>query len=75
LREGRRIGIHHALGDAVMVAQINKKDAAMIAYAMTPARKADCLAGVRLTRIAAAVGTVAVHNRPKQKEGRFGKAP
>ena len=50
LREGGRIGIDHALGHAVMIAQIDEQHAAMIANAMAPAGKTDSFAGVRLAQ-------------------------
>ena len=39
--EGRRIRVGHHLGEAVMVAQVDEQHAAMVADAVTPARKAD----------------------------------
>ena len=50
LGEGRRIRIDHALGDAVMVAQIDEQHAAMIADAMAPAGKPDLGALTRFAR-------------------------
>ena len=53
LRERRRVRIDHALGQAVMVAQIDEQHAAMVANAMDPAREADRLADVALAERAA----------------------
>jgi hypothetical protein len=39
--EGRRVRVGHHLGEAVMVAQIDEQHAAMVADAVTPARKPD----------------------------------
>ena len=39
--EGRRIRIGDDLGQAVVVAQVDEQQAAMVAHAMHPARKAD----------------------------------
>ena len=41
--EGRRVRLDHALGDAVMVAQIDEDQPAMVAPAVDPARQADGL--------------------------------
>ena len=46
LTEGRRIRIDHALGQAVVVAQIDEQHAAMVADAMAPAGQADRGAGL-----------------------------
>ena len=53
LRERRRVRIDHALGQAVMVAQVDEQHAAMVANAMDPAREANRLADVALAEIAA----------------------
>ena len=52
-RERRRVRIDHALGQAVMVAQVDEQHAAMVANAMDPAREADRLADVALAERAA----------------------
>ena len=46
--EGRRIRLDHALGDAVMVAQVDEDQPAMIAPAIDPARQAHGLRRHRL---------------------------
>ena len=47
-REGRGIGIDHALRDPVMVAQVDEEDAAMVADAVAPAGKPNLAAGIGL---------------------------
>ena len=51
--ERRRIRVGHALRDAVMVAQVDEQDAAMVANAMDPAREANDLADIALPERAA----------------------
>ena len=60
-RECRRIRIDDALGEAVMVAQIDEQQAAVIADAMAPARKPDVGAVLGKGKGAAGVGPVAMH--------------
>src|SRR5262249_52940934 len=60
-REGRRIRVHHALGQAVMVAQVNEQHAAMVADAVAPAGQANGLADVALAERAAGMGPVTMH--------------
>jgi hypothetical protein len=59
--EAGRIGIGDDLGEAVMVAQVDEKQAAMIAHAMDPAGQADILADIRFPEGGAGVAAVAVH--------------
>jgi hypothetical protein len=56
-----RIRVDHALGYAIVIAQIDEQDTAMIANAMAPAGKTYRFADVRFARLAAAMGTIAVH--------------
>ena len=51
--ERRRIRVRHALGDAVMVAQIDEQDPAMVADTMAPAGKTGSLADVAVAKRAA----------------------
>ena len=67
LGESRRIRIHHALGYAIMIAKIDEQDAAMIADTMAPAGETNRFAGVGFAQGAAAMGTVAVHNKVTSK--------
>ena len=60
--EGRRIRIDHALGQAVMVAQIDEQHAAMVADAVAPAGQADVCAVLGEGQGAAGVGAVAMHD-------------
>jgi len=59
--EGGRIRIGHHLGEAVMVAQVDEQQAAMVAHAVHPAGNPDGGAGVILAERGAGVGTVAMH--------------
>ena len=61
LGEGRAAGRKDALGQAVMVAQINEQQSAMVALGVDPARKAGRLAGVGGGKRAAGMGAVGVH--------------
>src|ERR1700674_1851746 len=61
LVESLRIRVDHALGYAVVIAKIDKQNAAMIANAMAPAGKTNWFAGLRFAKVAAAMGAVAVH--------------
>ena len=51
--ERRRVRVRHALGDAVMVAQIDEQHAAMVADTMAPAGKTGGLADVAVAERAA----------------------
>jgi hypothetical protein len=59
--EGGRIGLDHALGDAVMVAQVDEDQPAMVAAPVDPARQADGLPDIGLAKLAAGVGAIGVH--------------
>src|SRR5690606_32726987 len=60
-RECRRIRIGDDLGEAVMVAQVDEEEAAMVAHAMDPAREADGLADIGLSQLCAGVAAVTMH--------------
>ena len=57
----RRGAVKHALGYAVMVAQIHKTQIAEIAFAVHPARQSDSFAGIRRTQLPAGKITIFVH--------------
>src|SRR6185369_1161237 len=59
--EGGRIGVNHALRQAVMVAQVDEQHAAMVADAVAPARQPDGLANMALAERAAGMGPVTMH--------------
>ena len=61
LAEGRRIRIDHALGEAVMVAQIDEQHAAVVADAVAPAGKPDVGAVLGEGQGAAGMRAVAMH--------------
>ena len=60
--EGGRIRIDHALGDAVMVAQIDEQQAAVVADAMAPAGKPNVGAILGEGQGAAGMSAVAMHD-------------
>ncbi len=60
--EGWRIGVDHHLGDAVMVAQVDEEEAAVVAHAVHPAGQAHGRAGISGAKGGAGVGTIAVHD-------------
>ena len=59
--EGRRVGIDHALRQAVMIAQVDEQHAAVVADSVAPARKAHGLPGLGEAERAASVGAVSMH--------------
>ena len=61
------IGIDDALGDAVMVAQVDEQHATMVADAMAPAGQPDRLSDVAVAERAAGMGPVAMHGRPEYR--------
>ena len=63
LTEGRRIRIDHALGQPVMVAEIDEQHPAVVADPVAPAGQANGLAGLGEAQGAAVVGAVAMHRR------------
>ena len=58
LLEERARGIDHALGDAVVVAQVDEQQVAVVALAVDPAGEADRLAGVGEAQRAAGMGAI-----------------
>ena len=58
--EGGRIGIGHDLGQAMVVAQVDEQDAAMVADAVHPARKARDTADIGAAQAAAGGGAITV---------------
>ena len=54
-------GIGDDLGNAVMVAQVDEEQPAMVADAMDPARQADGLPDFRFPQLCAGVAAVTVH--------------
>ena len=60
-REGGRVAVGDHLGDAVVVAQVDEQDAAVIADAMHPARQADLVARVLGSQLAASMRAIGVH--------------
>jgi len=54
-----RVG--HRLGQAVMVAEVDEQQPAVIAHAMHPARQADGLANVFFAKLAASMAAIKVH--------------
>jgi hypothetical protein len=58
--EARGLGVQHQLGQAVMVAQVDEDQAAVVALAVDPARQADRIAGVGGPQGAAGVGAIGV---------------
>ncbi len=61
LLEHRASGGRNDLGDAVMIAQIDEQDAAVIALAVDPAGQADGRADVGSAELAAVMGAIGVH--------------
>ena len=62
--EGRRIRVRDALRQAVMVAQVDEQQPAMVADAMAPAGQTNVLADVAVAERAAGVGAVTMHGNP-----------
>ena len=59
--EGGLVRLDHALGDAVMVAQVDEQQPAMVAPAIDPAGQPHRLADMLLAQLAAGVGAIGVH--------------
>ena len=59
--EHRRIGVDDALGDTVMVAQIDEDELPVIALSVHPAGQADGVADILGTKLGAGMGTIAMH--------------
>ena len=70
--EGRRIRLDHALGDAVMVAQVDEDQPAMVAAAIDPARQAHGLADIGFAELAAGMGAIGVHGQTLEERRVFG---
>src|SRR5208337_5326240 len=62
--ERGRIRIGRALGDAVMVAQVDEQQAAVVADAVAPARQTDRFAVPAEAETAAGVRAIAMHACP-----------
>jgi hypothetical protein len=62
-REQRRRHIDDALRHAVMVAQVDKQELAVVALAMHPARQPRALPGIAKAQRAASMGAIGVHRR------------
>ncbi len=60
-REGRIARVRDDLGQAIMVAQIDEQQPAMVALAMHPAREADILADMLGAKLTAGVRAIGVH--------------
>ncbi len=59
--EGWAVGIGDDLGEAVVVAQVDEQQAAVVAHAVHPARQPHRLADVARAQASARVGAIAVH--------------
>src|ERR1700759_5759376 len=59
--ERRRVRIGDALRQAIMIAQVDEQDTAMVADAMAPAGQTNVLADIALSERAAGVGPVTMH--------------
>ena len=63
-RKGRAVAVGQKLGHAVMVAQIDKQDAAVIADPVHPTRQAHGFAGVGFVQRRTGMAAVSVHSCP-----------
>ena len=54
------------LGEAVMVAQVDEQEAAMVAHAMDPAGKADGGADVGLAQLATVMASIGMHGSSRE---------
>ena len=68
--EERPLGLEHDLGDAVVIAQIDEQQLAVVALAVHPAREAHLLADLRGAKLAAVVGAIGMHARPRAPRSR-----
>ena len=66
--EGRRVGVGDALGQAVVVAQVDEQQAAVVAHPMDPAGKAHGLADIGGLEGATGMAAIAVHGRSLGRE-------
>jgi hypothetical protein len=70
-REDRARRVHHALGDAVVVPEVDEEEVAVVALAMDPAGQPDGLADLRKAQLAAVMGPIGVHgSAPAAKTAR-----
>ncbi len=60
--EGRAVGVGHDLGQAVVVAQVDEQQAAVVAHAVHPARQAHVLADIGFAQRPAGVRAVAMQS-------------
>jgi hypothetical protein len=60
-REDRPVDLRHDLDHAMMIAQVDEDEIAMIALAMDPSRDADGLSGMGGAQRAASVSAIGVH--------------
>ncbi len=67
-------GVGDDLGQAVMVAQIDEQEVAMVALAVNPAREPDSLADMRGAQLAAIVGAIGMHVRTTFERNICGKS-
>ncbi len=63
IQQGERLAVlvRHDLRDAVMVAQVDEQDTAMVALAVDPAGQANGLADIAFAKLCASMGAVGVH--------------
>ena len=62
--KGRAVAVGQHLGDAVMVAQVDKQHAAMVAHPVDPARKAHGLAHMGSIQVGTGMAAIGMHDRP-----------
>src|SRR6185312_8592828 len=68
--EGGAVRLDYALGDAVMIAQVDEDQPAMVTPPVDPARQTDSLADVGPAKLAAGMGTIGVHGaKPLENAG------
>ena len=61
--EERAARMDDHLGAAVVVAQVDEEDAAVVALVVDPAGEADLLSGVFGTQFVASMGAIGMHGR------------
>ncbi|MNQ77402.1 hypothetical protein D3C85_922680 [compost metagenome] len=67
--KARRLRVQHQLGQAVVVAQVDEQQAAVVALAVNPARQTNIRARIRRTEGAAGMGAIGVHDRISSENG------
>jgi hypothetical protein len=72
--KGRRIGVGDDLGQAVMVAQVDEQQTAMVADAMHPAGKADGLTDLGRAEGPASERAIAMHGKLPGRQGNGSKS-